>query len=300
MTVENMREFVVLAEERNYLVAADILYSTQATLSRHIIAMEEELGFTLFNRSTKKIELTQEGSRFLLYARNAIRIQEAYKAAIEQAKQERAGVLRIGYSPLVTFYHFADTITEFMTEHAEIEIKMSQASNEELTRAIHDETLELAFMQENPFEKPKNVDFSRFATDTLVAVIPKGHRLWGKKTLDLAQLKGDRFVFTQMNSEPAIIELEACRRAGFSPKIEREGMIGHAMYDWAASSGCVALDWKVPAQNFHGGGICLVDVVPPLYSNSMVIYKKQNLSSSGRKLVRFFEEHSTAEEMIEP
>ena len=84
MTVENMREFVVLAEERNYLVAADILYSTQATLSRHIIAMEEELGFTLFNRSTKKIELTQEGSRFLLYARNAIRIQEAYKAAIEQ------------------------------------------------------------------------------------------------------------------------------------------------------------------------------------------------------------------------
>ncbi len=41
MTVENMREFVVLAEERNYLVAADILYSTQATLSRHIIAMEE-------------------------------------------------------------------------------------------------------------------------------------------------------------------------------------------------------------------------------------------------------------------
>lgn len=299
MTVENMREFVVLAEERNYLVAADILYSTQATLSRHIIAMEEELGFTLFNRSTKKIELTQEGSRFLLYARSAIRIQEAYKAAIEQAKSERAGVLRIGYSPLVTFYHFADTITEFMTEHAEIEIKMSQASNEELIRAIHDETLELAFMQENPFEKPKNVEFARFATDTLVAVIPKGHRLWGEKTLELGQLRNDRFVFTNLHSEPAIIELEACRRCGFTPKIAREGMIGHAMYDWASSSGCVALDWKIPAQNFHGGGICLVDVLPPLYSNSIVVYKKECLSPSGRKLVRFFEEHSTAEEMIE-
>ena len=300
MTVENMREFVVLAEERNYLVAADILYSTQATLSRHIIAMEEELGFTLFNRSTKKIELTPEGSRFLLYARNAIRIQDAYMSAIEQAKSERAGVLRIGYSPLVTFYRFADTITQFMTEDGEIEIKMTQASNEELVRAIHDETLELAFMQENPFEKPRNVDFVRFATDTLVAVIPKGHRMFGKKALDLAQLKGDRFAFTELNSEPAIIALEACRRAGFSPKIVREGLIGHDMYDWAVSSGCVALDWKVPAQYFHVENICLADIIPPIYSNSMVIYKKENLSPSGRKLTRFFEEHSTAEEMIKP
>ena len=48
MTIEQMREFVILAEERNYLVAADMLYSTQATLSRHIMAMEKELGDRLW------------------------------------------------------------------------------------------------------------------------------------------------------------------------------------------------------------------------------------------------------------
>ena len=72
------------------------------------------------------------------------------------------------------------------------------------------------------------------------------------------------------------------------------------MYDWAVSSGCVALDWKVPAQYFNVENISLVDIVPPLYSNSIVICKKENLSSSGRKLLRYFEEHSTAEEMTEP
>ena len=80
MTIEQMREFVILAEERNYLVAADMLYSTQATLSRHIMAMEKELGFPLFTRSTKKIELTQEGSRFLIYARRAMKLQDDYLA----------------------------------------------------------------------------------------------------------------------------------------------------------------------------------------------------------------------------
>ena len=82
MTLEQMREFVILAEERNYLVAADMLYSTQATLSRHIMAMEKELGFPLFTRSTKKIELTQEGSRFLVYARRAMKLQDDYLAEL--------------------------------------------------------------------------------------------------------------------------------------------------------------------------------------------------------------------------
>ena len=47
MKIENMKEFAVLAETHNYLEAAEQLYISQATLSRHIKAMEEELGAAL-------------------------------------------------------------------------------------------------------------------------------------------------------------------------------------------------------------------------------------------------------------
>ena len=299
MTVENMREFVVLSEERNYLVAADVLYSTQATLSRHIMAMEEELGFTLFNRSTKRIELTKEGNRFLLYARNAIRIQEAYKNAIESAKQEKSGILKVGYNPLVTFYHFSDLLTQFMAEEPDSEIKIAQGESEELINAVRDGALEVAFIQENPFEKPKNVDYTRFATDIMVAVLPKNHRLADAKKLEARQLKNDRFVMPDDKSNPAIIAMEACHRSGFNPIVESSGLVGHAMYRMIASSGCVALDWKVPAQTHSDDSVALVDLEPPLYSNSLIIYNRENLSFAGKQLIRFFGAHSTAKEMVD-
>lgn len=302
MTVEQMHEFVVLAEERNYLVAADILYSTQATLSRHIMAMEEELGFQLFNRSTKKIELTAEGSRFLPYARNAVRLQEAYKAAIEQARQERSGALLMGYSFLASFYGFTDGLTRLMTDHPELDIKISQGDSETLLRAVQEGTLDVAFIQENPFEKPKKVEYVRFATDVMVAVMAKDHPLAGKSSIELQELANDRFIFTDLQSEPAVIAMEACRRSGFTPDISKAGLVGQSMYSMLPGGGYVALDWRRPAVSHTGGDsrFALIEIAPPLYSNSLIIYRKERLSPAVKMLIDYFEAHSTAKEMIEP
>ncbi|MGI6072345.1 MAG: LysR substrate-binding domain-containing protein [Lachnospiraceae bacterium] len=300
MTIEQMHEFVVLAEERNYLVAADILFTTQATLSRHIMAMEEELGFRLFSRSTKKVELTPEGNRFLLYARNAVRIQNAYKAAIKRVKEKQDGILRVGYSPLVTFYMLADHLTHFMAENSDLDVKISEGSSEELMQAVREGALEVALIQENPFEKPKNIDFIRFSTDTMAAILPKNHPLANRECLELQELKDEKFVFAPLNSEPALVKLEAMRRCGFEPNIVQSGIVGHSMYDWVAGSDCIALDWKVPALHHNNDAVSLVNVYPPLYSNSLVIYKKDLVTPAGRRLLKHFEENSTAKEMIQP
>ena len=302
MTVEQMHEFVVLAEERNYLVAADILYSTQATLSRHIMAMEEELGFQLFNRSTKKIELTAEGSRFLPYARNAVRLQEAYKAAIEQARQERSSALLVGYSFLASFYGFTDGLTQLMTDHPELDIKISQGDSETLLRAVQEGNLDVAFIQENPFEKPRNIEYVRFATDVMVAIMTKDHPLAGKSSLELQELANDRFIFTDLQSEPAVIAMEACRRSGFQPDIFKSGLVGQSMYAMLVRGGLVGLDWRKPALSHTNANerFSLVEVSPPLYSNSLIVYRKERLSPAAKMLINYFEAHSTAKEMIEP
>lgn len=301
MTVEQMHEFVVLAEERNYLVAADMLYSTQATLSRHIMAMEEELGFRLFSRSTRRIALTPEGSRFLPYARNAVRIQEAYKAAIEQARQERSGALKVGYSFLASFYGFTDGLTHLMTDHPELDLKILQSDSETLLRAVQEERLDVAFIQENPFEKPQKVEYVRFATDEMVAVMTKDHPLARLNSVELPQLKDERFVFSTLDSEPAVVALEVCRDSGFEPNIYRSGLVGQSMYAVIAQGGLVALDWRKPALSHTAGDdrFALVEIEPPLYSNALVIFKKEKASTATKLLIRYFEAHSTAKEMIE-
>ncbi|MBQ6371733.1 MAG: LysR family transcriptional regulator [Oscillospiraceae bacterium] len=82
MTTEYMREFAVLAEKLNYIAAAQALGTTQASLSRHIMAMEKELGFRLLERNTRNAELTLSGLRFLYYAQETVRILDSCRAEL--------------------------------------------------------------------------------------------------------------------------------------------------------------------------------------------------------------------------
>lgn len=86
MTLEQMREFVILAEEHNYLIASAMLNSSQASISRHIMALENELGTPLLIRTTKKFELTQEGYRFLAYARQCVNLYDSLADDIDCAR----------------------------------------------------------------------------------------------------------------------------------------------------------------------------------------------------------------------
>ena len=78
MEISLIREFIVLAQTLNYTKAADILHVTQPTLSKHIVAMERELGCSLFERDRRRVELTDAGN---VFATAAVQITDAYDDA---------------------------------------------------------------------------------------------------------------------------------------------------------------------------------------------------------------------------
>ena len=68
MEIEYIKEFVVLAETENYLEAAESLFISQSTLSKHIKIIEKELDVQLFDRTTRKVHLNKYRKMFLKYA----------------------------------------------------------------------------------------------------------------------------------------------------------------------------------------------------------------------------------------
>ena len=288
MTIEQMREFVILAEERNYLVAADMLYSTQTTLSRHIMAMEKELGFTLFSRTTKRIELTQEGSRFLVYARRAVKLQDDYTAEIEWAKRSMSESLIVGYNALVTFYHFTEKLTQFMTDLPKIAIKIVEDETDQLIKAVMNGSCDIAFIQEDPFHPIENLDKLYIASDTMVAVLPSGHHLAEADALELTELRDDSFAIGFEDKPPTSVFIDACKNAGFEPHIARNGLVGPALFSWIGGSECVGLEWFVPAKNHQNERTTIVDITPTLRSYTTIIFKANRLSDTGRQLIEYF------------
>ena len=65
MEIEYIRQFALLARDCHFQSAADELFISQSTLSKHIAALEKELGQKLFHRTTRQVELTDFGRAFL-------------------------------------------------------------------------------------------------------------------------------------------------------------------------------------------------------------------------------------------
>ena len=103
MTLQQIKYFIEVAQEKSFSQAADNLFVAQSGLSRAISNLEQELGVSLFVRGgNKKIFLTSYGESFLEYAKSAVETLDRAVAAIDKMRAPSAlwGEVRLGYAYL--------------------------------------------------------------------------------------------------------------------------------------------------------------------------------------------------------
>ena len=83
MEIRVLKYFLTVAREQNITRAAETLHMTQPTLSRQLAALEDDLGTKLFNKSGRKIMLTEEG---ILLKRRALEILELEEKTVEELR----------------------------------------------------------------------------------------------------------------------------------------------------------------------------------------------------------------------
>jgi len=96
MEINYLKEFVILSQTGNFLEAADVLYSSQSALSKHIKRMEKELGVPLFDRTTRKVSISKYGQLLLPYAKQIVELQEKYTTVIISNLENDRETLTIG------------------------------------------------------------------------------------------------------------------------------------------------------------------------------------------------------------
>lgn len=116
-TLANLESFVRSAESGGFSAAARRLKLTPAAVSRNVAMLERNLGVRLFQRSTRKLTLTEAGERFLAEIGANLEALQAAIAGISSHSGEPAGVLKVSMAPSFGMSHMLPLLPAFLARY---------------------------------------------------------------------------------------------------------------------------------------------------------------------------------------
>ncbi len=249
MELRRIQYFVAVAEEAHFGRAAERLRMAQPPLSQQIKALEAEMGVTLFRRTTRKVELTAAGARFLQRARE---ILAAVDHAVTEAGRVADGMLgriAIGFTGSATYDLLPSLVRVLRADLPGIELDIhGEMLTPDQVAALVEGTLDLGLLR--PPVRNAAVDVRVLRREPLIAVLPERHALAGRSQVKLADLSDDPFITYPSRHRSVVYEavIDACERAGFVPGNVHEVAETSTLVSFVAAGLGVAL---VPASVQH-------------------------------------------------
>jgi len=241
MELQQLRYVVALADESSFTRAAARCFVAQSALSHSIKNLETELGFPLFSRTSRRVELTSAGKAFLPSARESIRAAERAVAEAAAAEGNVSGRLSVGVIPTVTAIDVLAALKIYREMHPGVSITFQIAGSDELENAIARGDLDVGFLGLPESRPPRGVASQLLASDQLVAVVSDEHRLAKQSAIHLADLADETFADFPAGT-PARAESDmAFVAAGIRRRVPFESMAMNLTLDLVLHNLAVAL-----------------------------------------------------------
>ena len=226
MKLQQLRYFVVLADELHFRRAAERLNITQAPLSLAIQELERELGGRLFNRTRRQVSLTEIGRAM---QENGRLVLEAVDRSVQEIRRilvGTSGEIRIGFtaaSSLLSF--FPAIIHAFRTKYPDVHVSLTDMPSNAQITALQSRQLDAGIIRTPPvFKCPADITSIRLLMDPLVVAVNAFHPLHSRRQLKLADLKDERFIFYPRSYGIGIYDqfIKLCAARSFVPTIVQE------------------------------------------------------------------------------
>jgi DNA-binding transcriptional LysR family regulator len=216
------RSFAAVADELHYGRAAEGLRITQPALSRQIRDLERILGVRLFDRTSRRVVLSQAGRAVLEQARRALTESDRAVRLARLAAQGERGELAVAVLPSVALGLLPAIIRAHRDAYPEIGFRISESFDDEQLAALIAGRVDAGFVRTSA--APTGVHLETLLTEPLLAGLPADHPLAHRDRIALFDLADEPFVFFPRHRSVSAYDefIAACRAAGFSPDIVHE------------------------------------------------------------------------------
>jgi LysR family hydrogen peroxide-inducible transcriptional activator len=190
MDFVNLRYFLTVADRGSFTAAARELGRSQPALSRAIARLEEELGQPVFERQSRRVELTEAGRLLRARAQQALAIVEDARAQITD--DGRTGVLRVAAIPTIAPYFLPGALRRFSLRYPGAAVQVVEDVTEGVLRRCDHGEVDLGVVALPVATRYLAVE--ELFEEELLAVLPRGHPLAGRRGVTLDDMKAHPFI----------------------------------------------------------------------------------------------------------
>ena len=243
MELRHLRYFVGVAREGNLTRAAARLRVAQPALSRQMHQLEEELGVRLFDREARGVKLTPAGHAFLAEAEAILTRSDKAVRVAQTSEQRAAGRLEVGYV-WGLFHSLAPAwLARFRQHRPNVAVNLLDLSATEQAAALREGRLDLGLIGFAFEADAARLSKRKIGECVFMAALPAAHPQARKRSLPRSALAGECFVVISEQTYPGAAHVlkEACRQAGFRPRILQTAERGFTLLGLVAGNCGVTL-----------------------------------------------------------
>lgn len=212
MNLRDLRYLVALADHRHFGRAAEASFVSQPTLSTQLKKLEEELGVTLIERTSRQVMLTEIGREIAERARNVLHETAQIRELAKRTRDPEAGTVRLGLFPTLAPYLLPHVVPGIRARFPQLTLLLTEERTGELLRRLREGSLDAALLA-LPINDPQLAQIELFSEDFLLA-LPCSHALGKRKRVGVAELAHEELLLLEDGHCLRDQALDVCRMAG--------------------------------------------------------------------------------------
>ena len=284
MNIDNLKCFILVAENLSFARAAEALYISQPAVTKQINTLENELGVTLFIRSTRHVELTPIGMSFYKDAKDIVMKSQMAVSRIRQ-QNKNTDFIRIGLSNPVALFNLTPYLTKFHINYPDIRPDIQIPGYKSALNLFLENKLDILFYFKENMPQKKGISFIELEQDHLACLVPASHPFATKESISLDDLSDEAIIACNPLNAPLstaafqqkLLERRSAQDILYCDSIE----VAHCMV--ASGIGLTILPGILSLKSPNFATVPLTEKIPLSFG---AFYYKKNTNTALKKFIK--------------
>lgn len=220
LKISYMREYIALAINLNFTETANMLYIAQPVLSRHIAAIEKEIGSLLMDRTKHHVSLTPVGKLTLEEFQIIVERYDALTSKISLLTAGVAGIIRIGMPSYAIEEYFTPLGNYYKNNYPDIKLHFSSCQTHQIIDNLIKDKLDIGLFFHHDAVNTNQISFHPIGREKIVLMVSDKHPFASRSSIGLSEVLHQPIIFSQsVNDFQEYIKSTLLERGFTLPKI---------------------------------------------------------------------------------